>query len=41
MGYPSLRLVIVPHPLGGISPEQALDKVPDAVEQAISHFDSE
>ena len=40
MGFPSLRLVVVPHPLGGISVERALEKVPDAVEQTIRFFES-
>jgi hypothetical protein len=31
MGYPGLRIIVIPHPLGGIPPEEALAKVPDAV----------
>ena len=31
MGYPALRLIVIPHPLGGIPPEEVLAKVPDAV----------
>ena len=39
MGYPSLRLIVVPHPLGGLTAEKALEKVPDAVEQTIRFFE--
>lgn len=30
MGFPELRIITIQHPLGGISPEEVLQKVPDA-----------
>ena len=39
MGYPELRIVVVPHPLGGISQDLVLAKAPDAVEVVASYFD--
>lgn len=32
MGYPDLRILVIQHPLGGIPPEDVLQKVPGAVE---------
>ena len=31
MGYPDLRILVIQHPLGGIPPEEVLQKVPGAV----------
>lgn len=31
MGFPDLRILVVQHPLGGIPPEEVLQKIPDAV----------
>lgn len=39
MGYPDLRIIVVPHPLGGIPQDLVLEKVPEAVEAVASYFD--
>ena len=39
MGYPSLRVVVVPHPIGGINHDAVTEKVPDAVEVVTGYFD--
>ena len=31
MGYPDLRILVIQHPLGGIPPEEVMQKVPGAV----------
>jgi len=33
MGFPDLRILVIQHPLGGIPPEEVLQKIPDAVDE--------
>jgi hypothetical protein len=40
MGFPDLRIVVVPHPLGGIPAEEALKKAPEAIEKIVAFFDA-
>ena len=38
MGYPDLRLLVIPHPLGGIPEAEALMKTDAALEQLVRFF---
>ena len=38
MGMPNLPLVIVPHPVGGISPEEVKAKADSIIENVISRL---
>jgi hypothetical protein len=40
MGLPDLRLVVIPAPLGGTPPEEALKKLPAAMETIAAMFDA-
>jgi hypothetical protein len=40
MGLPNLRIVVIPAPLGGTSPEVALAKVADALETIAAMFNA-
>lgn len=33
MGFPDLRIIVIPHPLGGIDPAEVIAKVPEAAAQ--------
>ena len=41
MGVPDLRIVTIPHPLGGIPPEEALAKVEGAAATVVQLFRGE
>ena len=38
MGYPDLRLLVIPHPLGGIPEVEALLKTDAALKQLVRFF---
>jgi hypothetical protein len=38
LGMPSLPLVIVSHPIGGLKPEEVTAKADDLVEDIIAHL---
>jgi len=38
MGFPDLRMIVIPHPLGGIPPEEVLAKVPAAADAVGERF---
>ena len=40
MGLPNLRIVVIPAPLGGTSPEAALAKVPAALDAIAAMFNA-
>lgn len=40
MGLPDLRIVVIPAPLGGISPDEALTKVQAALETVAEMFNA-
>ena len=38
LGMPDLRLVVVSHPIGGISPEEVIGKADNIIDDVIAHL---